>query len=143
MSIWDAIQRNQERRESTRPGRLNIKVQLVAAMKEALKKAPKSREVIAEEMAELLGESVTVSMINNWTADSHPHDISAGRLSAFCKATGDMEPVRIVAEASGVYTLPGPDALRAEKQKELDWIRERQKKVKEFDLMIRALEGKG
>mgnify|MGYP001616214560 FL=1 len=143
MSIWAAIQRNQERRESTRPGRLNIKAPLVAAIKEAINKAPKSLKVITEEMSEIVGEEITESMVNNWLAPSHPHRVPAEHLHALCIATGDMEPVRIVAEGSGVYTLPGPDALRAEKQKELEGIRERQKKVKEFDFMIRALEGKG
>lgn len=143
MNILDAIQRNQERRESTRLGRFNVTAQLVAAMREAIRKAPKSREVIAEEMTELLGEKVTETTINNWTAPSHPHEISAGRLGVFCRVTGDMEPMRIVAETSGLYTLPGPDALRADKQKRLETIKEKQKEVKEIDLMIRALEGKG
>lgn len=142
LSIWDAIQRERELRESTRPGRLNIKAQLVAAMKEAIRKAPKSREVIAEEMTEMLGERVTESSINNWTADSHPHEISAAKLAAFCQSTGDMEPVRIVAETSGVFTLPGPDALRAEIEKD----REREKEIKEGrrrkEVILRELEGK-
>lgn len=117
LSLFDLLQQEQEQHEQARPARLNILAQIDAAIKNAIRKAPKSREIIADEMSELTGERVTIGMINNWTAASHVHEMPGRFYAAFCVATSDIEVIRIQAEAAGVYTLPGPDALRAEIQK--------------------------
>lgn len=117
MSLFDLLIQAQEERAAAVPGRLNIAVRLAVAARMAIKRAPKSRETIADEMTELTGDTITVSMINNWTADSHPHRMPGELIPAFCLACGDTGMIEIQAEAAGVYTLPGPDALRAEIQK--------------------------
>lgn len=117
MSLFDLLVAAREEKAASIPGRLNIAIRLAIAARVAIKNAPKSRETIADEMTGLTGDQVTVSMINNWTAESHPHRMPGELIPAFCVATGDHAMIEIQAEAAGVFTLPGPDALRAEIQK--------------------------
>ncbi len=117
LSLLDLLQQDREERLAQAPGRLCVSARLQAAIRAAVKAAPKSRETIADEMAELTGSAISVHQINNWTAESHPHRMPAELVPAFCEATGSIEPLRVLAEAAGVFTLPGADALRAEVQK--------------------------
>ncbi|HBG06290.1 MAG: hypothetical protein A2075_12025 [Geobacteraceae bacterium GWC2_58_44] len=142
LSLLDLLRQEREERQFSRPGRLNMNAQISAAIKAGIRKAPKSREAIAEEMEELAGERITVCMINNWTADSHPHDMPGRFYSAFCAATGDVELIRLLAEGAGVFMLPGPDALRAEIQKLDEQSRELQAQKKKRLLFLQELEGK-
>jgi hypothetical protein len=141
MSLLDLLQQEQAQRAEQTPGRMCVSARLQAAIKYAIKQAPKSRETLADEMTDLVGAEVTVHQINNWTSESHPHRIPAELIPAFCTATGCNEPLRVLAEATGVYTLPGPDALRAEVQK----LREEEQKVsrerKRRETFLRELEG--
>jgi hypothetical protein len=142
MSLLDLLRQEQDERLVNRPGRLNQAVEIMAAIKKAIRQAPKSREVIADEMTELSGERITVSMINNWTSDSHPHDMPGRLYSAFCRATGDIELIRILAEGAGVFTLPGPDALRVEIQKLDEQTKELQAEKRRRLMFLQELEGK-
>lgn len=141
LSLFDLLKQEQEQRGASRVGRLNVSARIDAAIRTAIRNAPKSREVIAEEMTELTGESVTLSMINNWTADSHPHEMPGRLYAAFCTATADHELLRIQAEAAGLFTLKSPDALRADVMKDIEHKRELDKKIKAKEALIKALEG--
>lgn len=142
MNLFDLLTQDQAERSATTPGRLCVSARLLAAVKLAIKQAPKSRETIADQMTELSGTEVSVAMINNWTAESHPHRMPAELLPAFCAATGSTQPLRIMAEVSGLFTLPGPDALRAEIQK----LDEEEKRVaaekRKHKLLLQTLETK-
>lgn len=142
LSLFDYLQREQAERQAARPGRLNVRAQLDAAIRQAIRNAPKSREVIAEEMSDLAGTEITVGMINNWTAESHPHRIPGEFLSAFCVSTGCVEPLRILAEAAGVFTLPGPDALRSEIQRLDEEARKIQAEKRKRQVFLREMEGR-
>lgn len=142
LNLFDLLLQEKAEREQSRAGRLNITGQINAAIKRAIKNVSKSRETIADEMTDLTGERVTVGMINNWTADSHPHDMPGRFYSAFCVATGDIELIRIQAEAAGVFTLPGPDALRAEIQKLDEQTRELQAEKRKRQMFLQELEGR-
>lgn len=142
MSLFDILVQEQTERCSVRPARLNIAAQLVAAIKTAIRKAPESREAITDEMSELTGERVTVDMINNWTATSHPHEMPGKYYAAFCVATGDIELIRVQAEAAGVFILPGPDALRAEIHKLDEETRKLQAEKKKRARFLLELEKK-
>lgn len=117
MGLFDLLQQERDQQLEESPGRLNVTARYHASVRRAIKQAPKSREIIAEEMTHHLAETVTVDMINNWTARSHPHRMPPEYHPAFCVVTGSNEPLRILNETAGVFTLPGPDALRAEIQK--------------------------
>lgn len=125
LSLFDLIRQERDERALVTPGRMCVSSRLMASIGEAIRSAPKSRETIADEMSHLTGQLVTVHMINSWTAESHPHRIPAELLPAFCQSTGSVEPLRVLSEAAGVYTLPGADALRAEVQK----LREEEQKL--------------
>lgn len=142
LSLLDFLRQEQADRQQSRAGRLNISAQINAAIKNAISNVRKSRETIADKMTELSGERVTVGMINNWTADSHPHDMPGRFYAAFCIATGDNELIRIQAEAVGIFTLPGPDALRAEIQKLDEKTKELQAEKRKRQLFLQELEGK-
>ncbi len=142
LSLLDLLRQEQEERQTCRPGRLNQALQISAAIKSAIRNAPKSRETIADEMSELTGERISAGMINNWTADSHPHDMPGRFYSAFCRVTGDIELIRLLAEGAGVFTLPGPDALRAEIQKLDEQAKDLQAEKKKRLMFLQELEGK-
>lgn len=142
MNLFDILLQEQAERQSLRPGRLNISVQINAAIKNAIRNVPKSRETIADEMTELAGERITVGQINNWTADSHPHEMPGRFDAAFCVVTGDQELVRIKVEAAGSFILPGQDALRAEIQKLDEETRKLQAEKRKRQVFLQELEGR-
>lgn len=116
MTLFDLLSAEREERIEAAPGALCVSARLLVAVKTALKAAPKSRETIADEMVHLTGADVTVNMLNSWVADSHPHRLPAEYLPALCRACGSTEPMRVLADAAGLYALQAPDALRAEIQ---------------------------
>lgn len=142
LNLFDLLLQEQAERQQARPGRLNVRAQLDAAVKSAAKLAPKSRETIADEMTALTGEKITVCMLNNWLSDSHPHRMPAEYYPVFCVSAGSVEPMRILAEAAGVFTVKGPDALRAEIQKLDEDSRKLQAEKRKRQLFLQELEGK-
>lgn len=142
MSLLELLQQVHEERSATQPGKHNISARFNASAREALRKAPKSRETIADEMTAMLGETITVTMINNWTAESHPHRMPAEVIHVFCIATGTSEPISILAEAAGVFTVNGPDALRADIRKEEEALKVQQRQIRKKVALLEALEAK-
>ena len=140
MSLFDLLSQNKAERDEVAPGRLCISARLMAAVRQAVKQAPKSRETLADEMAELTGADITVHMINSWCADSHPHRLPAEFVPALCAASGCTDPMRIMAEASGLFALPGPDALRADMQRDVERKKELDKQIRQKEALIKALE---
>ncbi len=140
MSLFDLLSQERIERAKTTPGRLCISARLMAAVKLAIKQAPKSRETLCDEMADMVGAEITIHMVNSWCADSHPHRLPAEYLPALCAACGSTEPMRIMAEASGLFALPGPDALRADMQRDVEQKRELDKRIRQKEALIRALE---
>ena len=116
MTLFELLSAEREERSESAPGALCISVRLLVAVKAAIKLAPKSRETIADEMSYLTGAEISVHMINSWVAESHPHRLPAEYLPALCRACGSTEPMRVLADAAGLYALQAPDALRAEIQ---------------------------
>ena len=142
MSLLDLLLAEQDELSSNRAGRMCISAKLLAAVKKGIKEAPKSRETLADEMTELSGAEITVHMINSWCADSHPHRLPAEFIPALVAATGNSEPLRIMTEATGIFTVAGPDALRAEMQKDVEAKRKIEKDIRQKEALIKALEGK-
>jgi hypothetical protein len=141
LSLFDLLKAEKEERAVNAPGRFCVSARLMIAVRHDLKQAPKSRESLADEMSLLTGADITVSMINNWTAESHPHRIPAEYVPAFCEATGSHETLRILNETAGVYMVKGPDALRADMQKDVELKRDIEKKIRQKEALIKELEG--
>lgn len=96
-------------------GAANVGGGLRLALVEAIKGCPLSRWEIAGQMSHLLGQDVSKYSLDAWTAESKDgHRMPAEYLPAFCLATGDNRPLRLLAEMAGLFALPGPDALRSE-----------------------------
>ncbi len=119
MSLFDVLQSCVEKKnDRAAEGELNISNTLRLALVEAIDLCPLSRHQIAGEMSHLLGCEVSKTTIDTWTAESKErHRIPAEYLPAFCRVTGDREPIRLLAEHGDMYAMPGPEALRAEIQK--------------------------
>jgi hypothetical protein len=119
LSLFDVIRECSARvPEQAKEGEMDIANSLRLALVEAIRVCPLSRHQIAGEMSHLLGVEVTKTTIDTWTAESKErHRIPAEYLPAFCRATGDREPIRMLAEMGDMYAMPGPEALRAEIQR--------------------------
>jgi hypothetical protein len=141
MNLFDLLVASREEQAAKAPGRLNIAARLAMAARCAIRNAPKSRETLADEMSELTGEHITVAMINNWTAESHPHRMPGELIPAFCISTGDNGMIEIQAEAAGVFTLPGPDALRAEIQRIDEQAKELHREKHKRMLLLKEIVG--
>jgi hypothetical protein len=143
LSLLDLIQRARELEEApSTQGQNNVERELRQAMSDAVKQCSLSIHQIAGEMSHLLGETITGDMIYSWTAESKTkHQVWGTRLPAFCRVTGSRRPMEILVQASGMYCLPGPEALRAEiqhlREQEQRASRERRKR----ELFLHELEG--
>lgn len=142
LSLFDSIKRDQEERQEQRPGRMCVSARLLIAVKAAIKGVPKSREQIADEMAELSGRRVTAGMINNWTAESHAHDIPAELLPSFCAATADYGPLLVLTDTAGIYTVEPPEKIRAKIQALEEQKKALDKEKHKYSALLHELEGR-
>ena len=150
-SLFDWIKRAEQltRQAATpAPASLYIEKEFKAALKEDLdcsvgiRGERLSRTQVADRMSELAGEQITLDMINNWTAPSHDHGMRAWLLPAFVIATGGQRrAAECISRHSGLFMLPGPEALRAEIQKIDEEIsRKKSEKLKRM-LFLKEIEG--
>ncbi|MFA5352758.1 MAG: hypothetical protein WC291_00880 [Thermodesulfovibrionales bacterium] len=100
-----------------------------------------SRYQVAARMSDLLGEEITKTTLDNWTAPSHPHEIPVRYLPAFVQATGQRRAFEVLSRHAGLFALPGPDALRVEIQQWDEQIKKLYKKKRNCSLLLRELEG--
>lgn len=142
LSLFDSIKRDREERQTQRPGRMCVTSRLNASIKAAIKNAPKSVELIADDMSELAGFEVTAAMIYNYTATSHPHKFPCELLPAFCEATGDYAPLLVLTDTVGVYTVEPPDKIRAKIQKLDEQKKELDREKRKYDALLHELEGR-
>ncbi len=142
MSLFDSIKQDQAERIEKKPGRMCVTHRLHAAYKAAIKGASKSREQIADDMSELSCRKVTVSMINNWLADSHPHEMTCDLIDAFCEATGDNRPLLVLTDTYGIHTIEAPDKIRARLQKLEEQKKELDKEKHRYASLLHELERK-
>lgn len=103
---------------------MDFRTELCAAMSADIKHAAdeQGREIsrydIAARMSNLLHREITKSTIDNWTAVSHEaHTPDAVEIAVFARATGGRRAMEAMARHAGLFTLPGPEALRAEIQR--------------------------
>jgi len=142
LSIFDLLRDLSEKTsETTSEGKFKIIDELRAAMRTAIKDCPLSVHQIAGEMSHLLGQTITKEIIYSWTRASDEingrpsRHIPAEFLPAFCKVTGSNDPLIVMGRLTGLFVLPGPEALRAEIQKldeEIQRAKSRKKKRMRF-----------
>lgn len=143
LSLLDLLQRTKDLEETpATQGQLNVERELRQSMSDAVKKCPLSVHQIAGEMSHLLGETITADMIYSWTSESKTkHQVWGTRLPAFVQVTGCRRPMEILVQASGMYSLPGPEALRAEIQRLREAEHKAAKERRKRELFLQELEG--
>lgn len=145
LSLFDLLAQEQAARVDE-PGEssMNIRARLRVALALALKTAlPKSRWEIAGEMSHLLGVEISKYQVDSWVCESKEgHRIPAEYIPAFCQATGSHEPLKVLNDACKVFTLKGPDALRADIRRDEESIKAKQREMKKKVALLSALEGK-
>lgn len=77
----------------------------------------KGRYDVAGRISEDLQRSVSKDMLDKFTSEAAPHHIPVDVVTSFAKVTGWRQPLDLLAEAAGLFCLPGPEALRAEIQR--------------------------
>lgn len=148
LSILDYLTQISGARNSSPEGRFNVVEQLRGSMRDCIKGCPLSRHQIAGEMSHILGETVTKETIDSWTRESDElngrarRHIPAEYLPAFCHVTKCHDPLVIMGKMTGMFVLPGPEALRAEIQKLDEDIRDKQAQKKKRLLFLREMGGK-
>ena len=105
-------------------GSMDIDTEIRAAISQDIKHAHDStgrelsRYEVAARMSELTGIEITKSMLDNFSAESHEkHRFPCQFLPAFVITTGQRMAFEVLSRRSGLFALPGPEALRAEIQR--------------------------
>lgn len=137
-NIFDWLKKAEElSRQTSAPqlGSLDIDTELRHAISQDIKHAvvpctgrELSRYDVAARMSELVGHEITKSQLDNWSAEAHQkHRFPAQYLPAFVLATGGQRRAfEVLSRKSGLFALPGPEALRAEIQR----LDEEEKRIK-------------
>lgn len=121
-------------------GTFNIRERLRRALNRAIKECGRSRAQIAGEMSHFLGVDVTKSIIDAWTAESKDnYRIPAEYLPAFCRVTDSNAPIEILNETAGMFSMPGPDALRSEIQKWSEAARRARAEVRKREMFLEEM----
>ena len=80
-------------------------------------------------------------MLDSWTAESKEmHRFPAIFLPAFCEATGQDDPLKLLGNLVGVFILPEPEALRAEIQRIEEGIGKKQAEKKKRLVFLKEME---
>lgn len=125
-------------------GSMNIRERLRHSLNLAIRECRLSRSQIAGEMSHLLGVDVTKSMIDAWTAESKDnYRIPAEYLPAFCRVTDCNRPIEILTETAGMFSMPGPDALRSEIQKYSEMESRARSEKRKRQIFLEEMIGKG
>jgi hypothetical protein len=128
-------------------GSLDVDAEIRAATSFDLKHAKDSsghelsRYQVAARMSELTGQEITKSMLDNWSAESHEkHRFPCQFLPAFILATGGRRVFDVLSRRSGLFALPGPEALRAEIQRLDEEINRKKEEKKKRILFLKELD---
>jgi len=143
-SLFDFIKKTAD---STVKGSLSIEKEFKAALSDDLSHTCDesgkeiSRATVAARMTDYLGEEISLSAVNNWTAASHPHTMPAAYLPAFVRATGGQRSaVEVLSRHSGLFMLPGPEALRAEIQRFDEIARQAKSEIQKRRIYLKEIE---
>ncbi len=132
-------------------GSLDIDTELRAAISQDIKHAivpctgrELSRYQVAARMSELVGQEITKSMLDNWTAEAHEkHRFPCQFLPAFILATGGQRRTfEVLSRKSGLFALPGPEALRAEIQRLDEEIKRKQAEKQKRKIFLKELDSR-
>ena len=93
--------------------KLNQEIKYITS--KAIAGCEKSRWQIAEELSEMVGREITVTMLNHWTAESKAgHRMPAEIIPAFCITTNNYDLIRLLSQACRGKFLESQEAILAE-----------------------------
>lgn len=141
MSLIDLINRLKDTKRTTFTGSMDIEQRFQFAVHRAIKQSHLSRWEIAGKMSDLLNLEITKTMLDSWTAESKSlHRFPAIFLPAFCDVVEDFTPIKILAEAAGVFVLPGVGVLQAELAKRIQRRDHQAREIKKIKMLINQME---
>lgn len=144
LSLLDAIAAAEAlRRRAPAQGELaGLEARVQQSLSAGFTRSPLSRWQVAGEVSNLLGRDVSKHMLDKYTGYEAPHHCPPDVLAALCRVLRHTEPLCLLAEAAGMFCLPGPEALRAE----IQHLREEEKKVrgekKKRETFLAQIEGR-
>jgi len=144
LSIFEFLEntQNEVARAEKAPGGMNVDIPFRERVSDALRNCPLSRYQVAARMSETVGQDITKTMLDSWTAESkEQHRFPAVFLPAFCEAVGSTDLLRILGKTVGAFVLPGPEALRAEIQRIEEEILRKQVEKRRRLTFLKEMEG--
>lgn len=124
--------------QSRKAGSLRCKEGVKEALRSALANCGLSREIVADELSRLTGESVSIHHINNWAAAGKTdRSVPLDMLAALTIVTGDPGPARVALERGGLVVLEPDQVPYFELGRITAEDRERAKRKKEIMEQIR------
>ena len=138
LSLFDLLKREVpvSQREQ---GRMRVRDELRECIIDCIRGCDLSRWEIAGQMSNLLDQEITIHQINAWTAESKEgHRFPAEYLPAFCEAVGCHDPMKLLAEKAGMFLIPGDDALRVEKAREMESMKRSKDRIRRIDAILEA-----
>ena len=143
LSLFDILTKKNEAPASLpHEGSLNIHEKVRLSICTALKQSTKSRWQIAGDISHLIGEEITIHQLNSFAAESKAYHFPCHLAPAFCRATDNYELLKVLADAAGMFILPGTEALRSEIQKCDEQVRKAQTEKKRRLALLAAMESK-
>lgn len=141
-SIFDLLATSTKDAAESKPaGSMDIDSRMREMISKELRGCQLSRYQVAARMSELVGQDITKTMLDSWTAESkEQHRFPAIFLPAFCEAVGSTRIIQDLGRIVGAFVLPGPEALRAEIQRIEEDISEAQKEKRKRQLFLREME---
>lgn len=97
--------------QKRRAGSLRAKEAVKDALRQALRSCGLSRETVADELARLTGDKISVHTINNWAApEKTDRPVPLEYAAALAVVTGDAGVIRAAVEAAGIVVLTAEEA---------------------------------
>jgi len=142
--LWDAVRAAEAlRQRSPQPAELGtLEAAVGRSLAEGLRQSPHSRWQLAGQVSHLLGREVSKHMLDKYTSQEAPHHCPPDVLAALCRVLQWREPLHLLAEAAGLFCLPGPDALRAEIERLEEETRRLKNEKHKRRLFLKEMEGK-
>jgi len=92
--------------QKRRSGSLRAKEAVKEALKHALASCGLSRDVVADELSRLTGESISIHQVNNWVAPGKDDRcVPLEYAGALAVITGDTGFLQVAVEAAGILVL--------------------------------------
>ena len=112
------------------PGSLDLDTELCGVLSGAIRRSERSRTDIAATMSELTGRTISVHMLNAWTAEGRPQYCFPLRYAcAFEVATDCADLQLLMARHRGSLVLTGRDAIAAQ----LGQVKRRQRELRRLE----------